>query len=376
MTREEYFTNNFRLAFHGEALHKAVIRVIENQDRFYSLLRSTNEPGIDRLISSIHNSSFFRAHSHSHHHYQSGLVEHSLGVYDQMVRISTGLNISDHDMILTGLLHDICMAHNYNHEWPHVRGGHGRLSRRIVEMYLPNLSQEVKIAIEKHRHTPHGEDVGRHPLWALVRNADMADAATSPKGTWKFMELSLGHKEDVMDNLFNKWKILSLLKATKRENIHHLCKWLEKESSFFEAPASKSQHNVFRGGLAKHSMDVYREAMELNQAYGLSVDSVTLCALLHDVCKHDQFTIDNIGKPQRLQNNIDKGHGLRSVMIITQTFGVPLSDDETMAIWWHMGQHEESLNMYPDDYAKAKDLPLVQLINKADGIAAAKAKEG
>ena len=62
-------------------MDKAVKRVIENQDRFYALLRSTNEPGIEDLISSIHNNSnFFWTHSHSHHHYSSGLVEHSLGV--------------------------------------------------------------------------------------------------------------------------------------------------------------------------------------------------------------------------------------------------------------------------------------------------------
>ena len=202
----------------------------------------------------------------------------------------------------------------------------------------------------------------------------MADAATSPKYTLKFMELGLGHQEDVMDMLFNKWDILSLLKATKRKNIHHLCHWLEKGSAFFEAPASKNQHNVFRGGLAKHSMDVYREAMELNKTYGLPVESVTLCSLLHDVCKHDQFTIDYLGRPQRIQNKIKEGHGMRSVEIITQLFGVPLSEEEKMAIWWHMGQHEESLQKYPEVYEQAKDLPLVQLINKADGIAAAKAK--
>ena len=356
-------------------MDKAVKRVIENQDRFYALLRSTNEPGIEDLISSIHNNSnFFWTHSHSHHHYSSGLVEHSLGVYDQMVRHSAGLNVTDHDLILTGLLHDICMAHNYKHEWPHEPGEHGGNSGKIVEKFLPNLSQEAKLAIEKHRHSPHGEDVELHPLWALVRKSDMADAATSPKYTLKFMELGLGHQEDVMDMLFNKWDILSLLKATKRKNIHHLCHWLEKGSAFFEAPASKNQHNVFRGGLAKHSMDVYREAMELNKTYGLPVESVTLCSLLHDVCKHDQFTIDYLGRPQRIQNKIKEGHGMRSVEIITQLFGVPLSEEEKMAIWWHMGQHEESLQKYPEVYEQAKDLPLVQLINKADGIAAAKAK--
>ncbi len=78
--RQAYFTHKLKRFFDGETLLNAVDRVIENQDRYYALLRSTGEWGIEELIVSIHKSSFFTAHSGSHHHYASGTVEHSLGV--------------------------------------------------------------------------------------------------------------------------------------------------------------------------------------------------------------------------------------------------------------------------------------------------------
>ena len=183
--RQAYFSNKLKQYFEGEVLCKAVNRVIENQDRYYFLLRSTQEPGIEELITSIHQSNFFCAHSHSHHHYATGLVEHSLGVYDQMVSLSEGYDLEQKDIILTALLHDICMA--YNPVWPHVHGKHGLNSRLISEKYLPNLSEDVKEAIQKHKHRPSSENAERNPLWALVNDADHKDAATSPDGTLKFM---------------------------------------------------------------------------------------------------------------------------------------------------------------------------------------------
>ena len=61
----------------------------------------------------------------------------------------------------------------------------------------------------------------------------------------------------------NKDSIISLLRATGRENVERVIAWLETHS-FFEVPASVSKHNAFRGGLAKHSLDVYHVAMEFN----------------------------------------------------------------------------------------------------------------
>lgn len=369
--RRDFFRERLFHSFNGEILEKAIDRVIENQDRYYALLRSTGQKGIEDLISAIDNSRFSTGHSHSHHHYPTGLLEHSLGVYDQMILRSKGSGQDQKDIILVGLLHDICMAHNA--AWASIPGGHGSKSANIVKKYLPNVSNEVVLAINLHRHSPHGDDVQNHPLWALVRKSDIADSATSPGNTLKFMELSLGHKEEVMNLHFNREKIKGLLLSTQRDGIKGITQWL-RDNNFFYAPASVHHHNAFRGGLAKHSLDVYNIAMELNKTAQLPEDSVTICALLHDICKYDQYFIDKFGKLRSNRNAIAKGHGLRSVRIITRDFRFTLSHDEQMAIWWHMGQYEKSKEKYPKEYEEAKNNPLVQLINRADGIAA-KVKE-
>lgn len=174
---------------------------------------------------------------------------------------------------------------------------------------------------------------------------------------------------ELVDINSNKERIISLLRSTRRENIDCLITWLE-DHSFFHAPASKSKHNAFPGGLAKHSLDVYNEAIKLNESNGFPTTSVTLCALLHDVCKADQFFIDANGIPQRNEQNITRGHGLRSLFIISRGCGVPLNYDEAMAIWWHMGTYENSKKKYPTYYEESQEIPLCQLIQKADGIAA------
>ena len=185
--RKIYFTNKLKGHFNGEILCKAVDRVIENQDRFYALLRSTGEPGIEELISSIHKSSFFTAHSYSHHHYASGTVEHSLGVYDQLVKLAKGYSYENKDLIITALLHDICMGHNPI--WPHEKGRHGKNSYLITKQYLHNVNPAVLEAIKGHKHWPSDEGAAHNPLRLLIKKADMADAATSPEKTLKFMKI-------------------------------------------------------------------------------------------------------------------------------------------------------------------------------------------
>ena len=184
--RREYFTRKLSHSFSGEVLNKAIDRVLHNQDRYYALLRSTGERGIEDLILSIRKSNFSTAHSHSHHHYTTGLIEHSLGVYDQMSSRAKGMGLKESDIILAALLHDICMAHNP--EWPRVPHKHGYVSMLITQKYLPDVSMAVKEAIWKHRHTPSYENAARNPLWALVRKSDIADASTSPDRTLKFMK--------------------------------------------------------------------------------------------------------------------------------------------------------------------------------------------
>jgi uncharacterized protein (TIGR02452 family) len=171
--------------------------------------------------------------------------------------------------------------------------------------------------------------------------------------------------------LSDKEKICRLLKSTNRENVDKVIDFLE-ERGFFEAPASVSYHNNCKGGLAKHSLDVYYNAIISNQQMNLPESSVIICSLLHDVCKIDQYAIDN-GLPIRNEENIRKGHGRRSMFILKRRCLLPLNYDEEMAIWWHMGEHEESIQRFAKEYQDSLSIKLCQLIRNADEMAAKEA---
>ena len=190
----------------------------------------------------------------------------------------------------------------------------------------------------------------------------------------------------------NKEKYIATLKGIKRSGIDHVIKELD-EFGFFIAPASTKFHLSCKGGLLEHSLNVYEAALFLREQIilrrpdleaQLPLDSVAICALLHDVCKTDVYKEGilsrkndegywekYVGYQVDYTNSIPLGHGEKSVIMLL-SWGLDLTPEEMMAIRWHMGpwdmpmqspEHKESFNA-----AKAKS-PLVSLIQSADGIA-------
>ncbi len=139
----------------------------------------------------------------------------------------------------------------------------------------------------------------------------------------------------------------------KRPGINNLMVWLEEKTDFFTAPASTHFHGSYKGGLCEHSMHVYGNMMYfVNDAYfdvctDMDEHSAALVALFHDICKANYYTIemrnrkdDKTGKWEKMpfytvNDTYPAGHGEKSVILLQQF--VPLTDDEVMAINWHMG---------------------------------------
>jgi len=160
-------------------------------------------------------------------------------------------------------------------------------------------------------------------------------------------------------------KILSILRTIKRTGIDSLCAYLVS-SDFFTAPASSRFHLSESGGLARHSWNVFELFKEKTVRYGfeLSVDSVAICSLLHDMCK---IGVYKKGKRNVKENGqwIEKeiweynddfpyGHGEKSVLQIKKF--IDLSDEEALIVRWHMGftepremwrSLENAFNLYP-----------------------------
>ena len=150
----------------------------------------------------------------------------------------------------------------------------------------------------------------------------------------------------------NKRKFLEIAKANiKRDGIDQLLDFLQK-SDFFEAPASTKFHLAEEGGLCEHSLNVYNRYLNLlKNEYGenwqekLSLESATIIALFHDICKANTYKTEYrnvkedgvwIQKPYySVVDTLPYGHGEKSVYIINGF--LRLSREEAMAINWHMG---------------------------------------
>ena len=140
-------------------------------------------------------------------------------------------------------------------------------------------------------------------------------------------------------------------KYIKREGADKLLTWL-KSTDFFTAPASTRFHSAFEGGLALHSVKVFRRFVKiLRGEYGdefekqISLESVAIIALLHDVCKVNTYKtemrnvkVDGFWTQKPYYTTADTlpyGHGEKSVYIISGF--MRLTREEAMAINWHMG---------------------------------------
>lgn len=137
----------------------------------------------------------------------------------------------------------------------------------------------------------------------------------------------------------------------ERDGSEKLLEWLER-SDFFTAPASTKLHSSYEGGLCEHSVKVYKRFVRLlEMEYGkdwqekVSPESVTIIALLHDVCKVGYYVTEMrnvkengewVQKPfYKIDDSLPYGHGEKSVYIISGF--MKLTREEAMAINWHMG---------------------------------------
>ncbi len=187
-------------------------------------------------------------------------------------------------------------------------------------------------------------------------------------------------------------EFVSLLRSTGREGMDYVLEDLEK-LGFFDAPASAGHHLNTAGGLVRHSLNTYHAAMGLYESMKalepsleneVKRESITIAALLHDVCKADIYKRSVKKRRDQLGNWVDSegykvsyknfpmGHGEKSVIWLLCA-GLALNDDEMLAIRWHMGAWGINMNSLEDtrSYDTARKLyPLVSIIHTADSLAA------
>lgn len=141
----------------------------------------------------------------------------------------------------------------------------------------------------------------------------------------------------------------------KREGSENLLDWLIT-TDFFTAPASSKFHSAYEGGLCVHSINVFNRYVRLlTMEYGenftdkISMESVAIISLLHDVCKVNFYRTEmrNVkvnGQWEQqpfytINDMLPYGHGEKSVYIVSGF--MKLTREEAMAINWHSGGFDD-----------------------------------
>ena len=188
-----------------------------------------------------------------------------------------------------------------------------------------------------------------------------------------------------------KKEFIELLETTNRQGIDDLVEELE-DLGFFKAPASTKFHLNEDGGLVQHSLNVCKAALSIRKSMielddslleALPKDSVIIASLLHDTCKADIYKPTMKKEKNRFgmwcdvpgydvdYSNFPLGHGEKSVIVLLRS-GFELTDDEIMAIRWHMNAWDLPFQSYDikSNFNKAKEIcPLLSLVQAADCLA-------
>lgn len=149
-----------------------------------------------------------------------------------------------------------------------------------------------------------------------------------------------------MNNLQeNELKFKQIVSANiHRAGINNLMNWLDT-TDFYNAPSSTRYHGAEPGGLCAHCIKVY-ECLKRKQEDETD-ESIAIAALFHDLCKVDYYkqslrnVKDENGKWIQVpfyeinERSIPMGHGEKSMYLVMKHMS--LTDDEALAIRWHMG---------------------------------------
>lgn len=192
---------------------------------------------------------------------------------------------------------------------------------------------------------------------------------------------------DKLDNYKEKFKFI--FGKIKRSGAAELLEWLEHETDFFTAPTSTKYHGAHPGGLLIHSVNVWKRLHDIVDRDMMNpntpgfcdtaelVETVAILGLLHDVCKvgvyhkADPFkaVLENKLDPYTFRDPFPLGHGEKSLFLITRYMA--LTEEEALAIRWHMGAYDDAVKGGSRSMNEAMELtPWVWRLQEADMCAA------
>lgn len=137
------------------------------------------------------------------------------------------------------------------------------------------------------------------------------------------------------------------LSTIKRTGIDSLMKYL-RDNGFYTQAASTKWHQSYRGGLAEHSLEVFKALDELNEKLelGYNQDVIILAGSMHDICKIDAYVENEDGSFSWNYKSVDNRHALKSIDLL-KAF-IELTDEEEASIKYHMGAYEKKEYVWDD----------------------------
>lgn len=172
-----------------------------------------------------------------------------------------------------------------------------------------------------------------------------------------------------------------------RPGIDELMTFVYEGSDFYGAPCSTIYHLCVRGGLVLHSLTVFAIFDTLCSLYkpDFPAESRAICALFHDLCKVNSYKparksrktgqLNTYGKPIwedydafEFDEALPYGHGEKSVYLLMKY--IDLTEEEAIAIRWHMGAYDNAAKSDARTLGKATEkYPVITLLHAADLIA-------
>ena len=179
---------------------------MNRQDDFIRLYTEhIKRPGADKLLEWLEESDFFSAPASTRFHgnYKGGLCEHSVNVWEELVRLLKAypeVRVTAETAAIVTLLHDLCKIGCYKQELRNTKvgghwvqrpvyafqedfcyGGHGSKSVYLIQKFM-NISELEAVAINCHMgawdRSPGDYSLGpafeQNPLAMLLHMADMS----------------------------------------------------------------------------------------------------------------------------------------------------------------------------------------------------------
>jgi hypothetical protein len=210
-------------------------------------------------------------------------------------------------------------------------------------------------------------------LWELINSSEDSKAKYNLLMRWAVLARKFpdGSADDTDTRNYN--------------SLESLYKWLDN-SGFYTAPASTQYHESYIGGLCDHTLKVVDNIITLSKLpvfSSVDLASAILVALVHDWCKigfytsYDKNVKDATGnwvKTQAFKYSgspmIALGHGAASMYLASKWFN--LSDEEALAIRWHMGAWRIVDSECNELQYANENYPLVHMLQFADQLSITK----